>query len=82
MDYEMEHLGSGWKVYDIKIEGVSLVTTYRETFAGIVRERGMDGLIRSLADKNRSGGVRVRTSESGDDNAMVMYPGVVHRWNR
>ena len=61
MDYEMEHLATGWKVYDIKVEGVSLVTTYRETFAGIVRERGMDGLIRSLADKNRSGAARVRT---------------------
>jgi phospholipid transport system substrate-binding protein len=82
MDYEMEHLGSGWKVYDIKIEGVSLVTTYRETFAGIVRERGMDGLIRSLADKNRSGAARVRARESDDANFMAMDPGVLHGWNR
>lgn len=53
LDYAMEHLATGWKVYDIQIEGVSLVTTYRETFAAMVRERGVEGLIKSLADKNR-----------------------------
>lgn len=55
MDYAMEHLATGWKVYDIQIEGVSLVTTYRETFAATVRERGVEGLIKSLTDKNRQG---------------------------
>lgn len=55
LDYAMEHLATGWKVYDIQIEGVSLVTTYRETFAAMVRERGVEGLIKSLADKNRPG---------------------------
>ena len=82
MDYEMEHLATGWKVYDIKIEGVSLVTTYRETFAGIVRERGVDGLIRSLSDKNRAGESRLRSSRSEDAEVMSMYPGVLHGWNR
>ena len=53
MDYAMEHLATGWKVYDITIEGVSLVTNYRATFAATVRERGVEGLIKSLADKNR-----------------------------
>jgi len=53
LDYDVTKTAAGWKVYDVKIEGVSLITTYRETFAGIVRERGMDGLIKSLADKNR-----------------------------
>jgi phospholipid transport system substrate-binding protein len=51
----MERIPAGWKVYDVKIEGVSLVTTYRETFAAIVRESGVDGLIRSLSDKNGQG---------------------------
>ncbi|MFY9317234.1 MAG: ABC transporter substrate-binding protein [Burkholderiales bacterium] len=83
IDYDMEHLATGWKVYDIKIEGVSLVTTYRETFAGIVRERGVDGLIRSLSDKNLAGEARLRTSRFEDAEVMPMYPGVVlHGWNR
>jgi phospholipid transport system substrate-binding protein len=53
MDYDMTKTAAGWKVYDLKVEGVSLITTYRETFAGIVRERGIDGLVKTLADKNR-----------------------------
>lgn len=55
MDYDMEKTATGWKVYDIKIEGISLITTYRDSFAGIVREGGVAGLIRSLSDKNRQG---------------------------
>jgi phospholipid transport system substrate-binding protein len=58
LDYDMQRHPGGWKVYDLKIEGVSLVTTYRETFAVIVRERGVDGLIRSLSDKNRDSEAR------------------------
>ena len=58
MDYDMERTAAGWKVYDIKIDGVSLITTYRETFAGKVRQGGVDGLIKSLSDKNRQGDAR------------------------
>jgi len=53
IDYEMEKTASGWKVYDVKVGGVSLVTTYRDTFATEIREHGIDGLIKSLAAKNR-----------------------------
>jgi phospholipid transport system substrate-binding protein len=53
IDYEMEKTDGGWKVYDVKVGGVSLVTTYRDTFASEVRERGIDGLIKSLAAKNK-----------------------------
>jgi phospholipid transport system substrate-binding protein len=53
IDYEMEKTPNGWKVYDVKVGGVSLVTTYRDTFASEVRERGVDGLLKSLAAKNR-----------------------------
>jgi phospholipid transport system substrate-binding protein len=60
LDYDMENLAALWKVYDVKIEGISLVTTYRETFAAKVREGGIDGLIKSLADKNRQGDARFR----------------------
>jgi phospholipid transport system substrate-binding protein len=55
IDYEMEKTPNGWKVYDVKVEGVSLVTTYRDTFTSEVKEGGVDGLIKSLAAKNRQG---------------------------
>jgi phospholipid transport system substrate-binding protein len=53
IDYEMEKTDNGWKIYDVKVGGVSLVTTYRDTFASEVRDNGIDGLIKSLAAKNR-----------------------------
>ena len=53
LDYEMTKTPAGWKVYDVKLDGVSLVTTYREGFAAKVRDSGVDGLIRALAEKNR-----------------------------
>ena len=53
IDYSMEKTASSWKVYDVAVGGVSLVTTYRDTFTNEVRQGGIDGLIRSLTDKNR-----------------------------
>jgi phospholipid transport system substrate-binding protein len=53
IDYDMEDTPAGWKVYDVKVGGVSLVITYRESFAAAVRDGGVDGLIKLLADKNR-----------------------------
>ena len=53
VDYDMKKTPAGWQVYDIKVAGISLVTIYRETFAGKVRDGGVDGLIKSLSDKNR-----------------------------
>ncbi len=41
-----------WKVYDVKIDGISLVTNYRSTFSAQIRKEGMDKLIESLAQKN------------------------------
>lgn len=54
IDYDMANGPSGWKVYDVKVAGVSLVITYRGSFAAVVRDAGIDGLIKTLADKNRS----------------------------
>ena len=54
IDYSMEKTPSGWKVYDVVVGGVSLVTNYRETFNAEIRDGGVDGLIKSLANKNRS----------------------------
>jgi phospholipid transport system substrate-binding protein len=53
IDYDMSYGLAGWQVYDVKIAGVSLVLAYRESFAGVVRESGIDGLIKALAEKNR-----------------------------
>ena len=54
IDYAMEKTAAGWKVYDVVVGGVSLVTNYRETFNAEIRDGGMNGLIKSLASKNRS----------------------------
>ena len=54
IDYGMEKTPTGWKVYDVVVGGVSLVTNYRETFNAEIRDSGVDGLIKSLASKNRS----------------------------
>ena len=53
LDYEMEKTPTGWKVFDVKVSGVSLITNYREDFAAQVRESGIDGLIKVLVSKNR-----------------------------
>jgi phospholipid transport system substrate-binding protein len=53
IDYEMHDGVAGWKIMDVRIAGISLVLNYRDTFAAVVRNVGIDGLIDSLADKNR-----------------------------
>ncbi|MDK9724881.1 MAG: ABC transporter substrate-binding protein [Sterolibacteriaceae bacterium MAG5] len=55
LDYYLEKQNPGWKVYDIEVGGISLVTNYRESFAQEVRNGGIDGLIKSLQSKNKSG---------------------------
>jgi phospholipid transport system substrate-binding protein len=54
IDYNMEKLPGGWKIYDVVVGGVSLVTNYLETFNAEVRDGGIDGLIKSLSSKNRA----------------------------
>jgi len=53
IDYSVEKQVGGWKVYDVIVAGVSLVTNYRDTFNQEVRANGVDGLIKMLADKNK-----------------------------
>lgn len=62
IDYDMEKTASGWKVFDVKVGGVSLITTYKEDFASQVREAGIDGLIKLLSAKNRQNDARAKTS--------------------
>lgn len=54
LDYSLEKLDSGWKVYDVVVAGISLVTNYREQFGQEVRNGGIDGLIQTIASKNKS----------------------------
>jgi phospholipid transport system substrate-binding protein len=54
VEYDMEKTASGWKVYDVRVGGISLVINYRTEFANIVRDKGIDGLIATLEEKNRS----------------------------
>jgi len=53
MDYRLRLNGDKWLIYDVVIDGVSLVTNYRSQFAAEVRRGGVDGLIRTLASKNQ-----------------------------
>jgi phospholipid transport system substrate-binding protein len=62
VDYSMEKTANGWKVYDVTVEAVSLVTTYRGSFADEVQRSGIDGLIASLQQKNRDANAAGATS--------------------
>jgi phospholipid transport system substrate-binding protein len=52
IDYSMRKTDQGWKIYDIVVEGVSLVLTYRSEFDAVVKQEGIDGLIKRLSSKN------------------------------
>lgn len=55
LDYRMERTAGGWKIYDLNVLGVWLVETYRTQFAQEITAKGVDGLIASLAQRNKSG---------------------------
>ena len=52
ISYSMYKGSDGWKVYDVVISGVSLVTNYRSTFGTIIRDKGMDSLIMQMSERN------------------------------
>lgn len=54
VNYVMQENGKGWQVYDINIEGVSLIRNYREQFKSILRNEKFDGLVKVLEEKNAS----------------------------
>lgn len=54
LDYRMEKTATGWKIYDLNVLGVWLVETYRTQFAQEINAKGVDGLIASLAQRNKS----------------------------
>ena len=54
IDYAMAKSGAEWKVYDVVIDGASLVTTYRGSFNDQIQKGGIDGLVKTLQERNRS----------------------------
>ena len=52
VDYEMRKTADGWKAFDVAVEGVSMVSSYRGTFGTQIEQNGIDGLIKMLSDKN------------------------------
>ena len=56
IDYAMEKTDTGWKVFDVLIDGASLVTTYRGSFNDVVQKSGVDGLVKTLQERNQGGG--------------------------
>jgi phospholipid transport system substrate-binding protein len=54
VNYSMEKTDQGWKVYDVTIAGVSLVQNYRSSFSAEIQKSGIDGLISTLAAKNKT----------------------------
>ncbi len=63
LDYRLEKTpgqGAGWKIYNLNVLGVWLMETYRSQFAQEINARGIDGLITTLAERNRSGNAAAR----------------------
>lgn len=69
VSYRMRLKGNAWKVYDIIIDGVSLVTSYRGTFAQEMRKGGMAGLLKMLHEKNSKVNVEPVNSATQTNNA-------------
>ncbi|MEQ1533726.1 MAG: ABC transporter substrate-binding protein [Sideroxydans sp.] len=54
VEYEMERAGLGWKVFDVTVEGISLVTSYRGSFGDEIQQNGVDGLVKKLTEMNHA----------------------------
>ena len=52
LEFQAHKTPEGWKIYDISIEGVSLVLTYRSEFDAVVKQGGIDALVKRLREKN------------------------------
>lgn len=55
LDYRVERAGDDWKIYDLNVGGIWLVETYRTQFTTEINKTGVDGLIKTLSEKNRAG---------------------------
>ena len=63
INYSLRKTDQGWKVYDVVVAGVSLVTNYCGTFNETIQSSGLDGLVKLLKEKNQSG-VALKTDKS------------------
>ena len=74
LDYEMEHTAAGWKIYNVKVADVCLISNYRDVFAEKVRLGGVDGLIKFLQEENRGEGSRFNSVENSFwEKSRVIY---------
>ena len=62
VNFSLERGAETWRVYDVVLAGVSLITNYRESFTQEIRANGIDGLIKQLADKNREAAQKAKAS--------------------
>lgn len=58
LDYRLEKVAPGWKIYDVNVMGVWLVENYRNSFAQEIGANGIDGLIAKLAERNKAAGAK------------------------
>jgi phospholipid transport system substrate-binding protein len=58
----MEKTASGWRIYDLNVLGIWLVENYRTQFAQEISARGIDGLITSMAERNKAGTMAAKRS--------------------
>ncbi|OHC90597.1 MAG: hypothetical protein A3J99_02045 [Sideroxydans sp. RIFOXYD2_FULL_59_7] len=65
VDYEMRKTDGQWKAFDVTVEGISLVTSYRGSFADEIKLVGIDGLLKKLAEKNRDAGAAATSGRKG-----------------
>ena len=52
VNYHMHNTRKGWKIYDVAVEGISMITTYKSSFAPQLRNVGVEGLTNSLIERN------------------------------
>lgn len=71
INYSFYRTDSAWKVYDVTIEGASLVTTYQATFAARVQKEGIDMLIASLTQDNKAATVGKTTSQESSKTSAT-----------
>lgn len=63
VNYQLHKTRKGWKVFDVSVEGVSVITTYKTSFASEIQQSGLDALIASLNERNRK-------LAAGDNSAL------------
>lgn len=62
LDFSFEKTDSGWKVYDIAVDGISFINNHRNQFNAVIQKEGIDGLIRQLSERNASARASVAAS--------------------